>query len=117
MPTFGTLLRKARTAAKKTLRDTSRLLSISIPYMSDIERDRRNPPSEETIRTLARYLETPPEPLLAAAARSRGSLEVPKKATTRQFTTAHALMRRLTDLDDDELSQIDEILARRKEQT
>lgn len=41
--TFGETVRQARTKGRVTLRDLAEVLDVSIPYLSDVERGRRNP--------------------------------------------------------------------------
>ena len=53
---FGPELRHARQAAERTLKDVADHMGWSIPYLSDIERGRRNPPATDHVRTIATYL-------------------------------------------------------------
>jgi transcriptional regulator with XRE-family HTH domain len=67
-------MREARTAKEVKLKDLADSLDVSLPYLSDIERGHRDPPSDERVRKIASYLQADPIPLLAAAARDRGKV-------------------------------------------
>jgi transcriptional regulator with XRE-family HTH domain len=76
--TFGSELRRLRREAGLTLADLADAISSSIVYVSDMERDRKNPPSAKKIeKLLARMdrLEMLQE-MLRLAARSRKSIEI-----------------------------------------
>jgi transcriptional regulator with XRE-family HTH domain len=72
---FGELLRKERRQADKTLGDVSRLLGISVVYLSDVERGNRRPLNNERILKIAKFLKKNPTPLMEAADRERGFIE------------------------------------------
>lgn len=74
--TFGSLLRERRTAAGLTLGALAKILGISVPYLSDVELDRRNPFDRERMRTLAAALGIDILELEKAAAVSRGAFEL-----------------------------------------
>src|SRR5882757_6314825 len=73
MKTFGTILAEARKTAGKSQKEIASLVKkedgqpISPQYLNDIERDRRNPPSEFIIVQLATLLNVPKDILCAAA--------------------------------------------------
>lgn len=75
-PTFGALLRKARHASDKPLRDVAAFLRMSVPYVSDVERGNRSPFRLEVVVRLAEFLGAPAEPLLLAAVEGRGGVEL-----------------------------------------
>lgn len=62
MATFGEIISEARRAKKISQKDLAALVknkdgkSIATQYMNDIERDRRNPPSEYLLRQFAQVL-------------------------------------------------------------
>jgi len=57
MKTFGSHIRKIRQDKKLGLREVATFLGIAPSYLSDIEKDRRNPPrNPEVIRKLAQIL-------------------------------------------------------------
>lgn len=53
---FGEFIAEKRKAANKTLREMSEELSISAPYLSDIEKSRRNPPEMKLLIKMAEVL-------------------------------------------------------------
>lgn len=79
--TFGSELRKIRedhpdSVSMKTLADA---IGVSVVYVSDIERDRRNPPSAERIGVLLKTLGASErmDEMMALAAVSRKSVDIP----------------------------------------
>jgi transcriptional regulator with XRE-family HTH domain len=75
MPRFGELLRKLRRKEDKTMGDLARLLSLSVVYVSDVERGNRKPFSNERIIKVATYLKEDPAALIEAADLERGFIE------------------------------------------
>lgn len=53
---FGDFIAKKREEKKMTLREVAKLLDISPPYLSDVEKDRRNPFDLEKLDLLAGIL-------------------------------------------------------------
>lgn len=53
---FGEFIAKRREEKKITLREMARLLKITPPYLSDIEKERRNPPDKDKLDELANIL-------------------------------------------------------------
>ena len=47
---FGPFLRSVREKLGKTMKQVADLLEVSTVYISDIERGKRNPPSEDKIK-------------------------------------------------------------------
>lgn len=121
-PRFGVLLREWRRQKGLTLVDVADAAGISIVHMSDIERSRRNPPGEDTIRAIARRLgqESEVERLLALAALQRGSVEIPlaqKRNPPELAETLVALARRCDqgDVDGEFVAALKDLLANMKE--
>ncbi len=52
---FGEFLHQKRLAKGDSYRDLAAVLNVSAPYISDIEKDRRNAPSIEILEKLAVY--------------------------------------------------------------
>src|SRR5678815_3236921 len=72
--TFGQRIRDLRTKKRISLRKFSEMLSISPTYLSKIERDEFNPPSEDKVRLMATLLEENPDELLGLAGRLSSDL-------------------------------------------
>ena len=53
---FGEFIAKKREENRITLREMARLLKITPPYLSDIEKGRRNPPEREKLDQIAEIL-------------------------------------------------------------
>ena len=53
---FGDFLQKKRTERQITLRKTAEMIGITAPYLTDIEKDRRNPPEMEKLETISNIL-------------------------------------------------------------
>lgn len=64
---LGELIRKQREFAELPMRQLADMVGISIPYLSQIERDLREP-SEKVLDGIARSLQTSADELSAAAA-------------------------------------------------
>lgn len=60
--TLGQRIREIREAKDFSLRELAKQIDVTPAFLSDIELGRRNP-SEKTLRTIARVLETPIEEL------------------------------------------------------
>jgi transcriptional regulator with XRE-family HTH domain len=71
---FGQLLRDARNAKGLTLRKFAIVAELSPTYVSKIERDEMSPPSEDTIKRIARILEIDEDTLLAEAGKISSDL-------------------------------------------
>ena len=110
---FGPLLRSLRVEANVSLGELARHLSFSVPYLSDVERGTKNPPSTDKILEAARRLNVDPTPLLKAAIADRHSIEINlTHSSAKAVEVGAALMRGWADLDDEELNSINEILGR-----
>lgn len=75
--TFGKLLRQLREDAKVSMGALARHLGVSVAYLSDVERSNRAPLTHDRICRAAEFLTVKAEPLLEAAAESRGFYELP----------------------------------------
>ena len=53
---FGEFLQKKREAKQITLRKMAEMLKLSAPYLSDIEKGRRNPPEMDKLDQIAQIL-------------------------------------------------------------
>ena len=91
---FGPFLRSIREKLGKTMRQVADLLGVSVVYISDIERGRRNPPSEDMIKAIAKFFQMPPDALLKKAAEDRGKVELGLKGTTPKVSEAALVLAR-----------------------
>ena len=66
---FGRRLRELRQAKRLSQRDLAQQVSIDFTYLSKIENNRADPPSDDVIRSLAQALDADPEEMLALAAK------------------------------------------------
>ena len=112
MNSFGGLLKETRTAAKKSMGELARHLSVSVPYVSDVEQGSRTPLTKERIMAAARFLGADPTPLLEAAAKERGTYELEANTVTPTARrVGAALARGWKDLTDQELERIYRIVG------
>ncbi len=109
---FGELLRRRREEAKVSMGKLARHLTVSVPYLSDVERGRRTPLTPERITKAAEVLGANPNELLAAAAESRGAFELDAtKVSDRARRVGATLMRGWPDLDEEQLERIEQIVT------
>jgi transcriptional regulator with XRE-family HTH domain len=90
--TVGEVIRKARVADGRSLREFAKALGITPSYQSDIENDRRVP-SEEVLKKTAELLSLNYEELMALAGRFGEDAE----RYLRRHPTAGALFRKLSE--------------------
>ena len=65
--TFGQYLRDIRIKAKLSQRDLAKAIGVDFTYLSKIENDKMAPPSEDTIKKIAKVLEEDPDKLIIMA--------------------------------------------------
>lgn len=53
---FGEFLQRKRTEKQITLRKMAEMIGITAPYLTDIEKDRRNPPKMEKLELISQIL-------------------------------------------------------------
>jgi len=101
--TLGEIIREARLAKEKSLREVSKLLEITPSYMSDIENDRRVP-SEEVLRNITNLLGLDFDHLMALAGRFGDNADRYMK----KQPVAGVLFRRISEnnLQEDELREL-----------
>lgn len=113
--TFGEMVRDLRVKKKMHLSRLAEALNCSVVYVSDIERDRRNPPSFDKIITIAETLGVDPNQLLKLAAQTKKKVELEiDNVDEKRESTALMLARSWKKLEDDEIEEIKKILARRQ---
>jgi len=86
---FGAELRRLRIAAGRRQREVAEVLGgVSVPYVHDIERGNRNPPTLDRIGDVAELLGVPAEAdrLAELAVEQRGSIRIiPQTAAQRRL--------------------------------
>jgi transcriptional regulator with XRE-family HTH domain len=116
---FGSLLRKFREATGLSMGQLARYLGVSTPYLSDVERGRRTPLSEQRIQQAVHFLglgQNDHRKLVAAAAESRGFFELGTASTSaakQEFGAA--LARGWASLDDERVKRMWKILEEEDE--
>ena len=100
--TFGRQIRELRRATGMTQRVAASTLGIDFTYLSKIENDRGDPPSEQTIRAMADLYKGDAEQLLALAGKVPASLRE-RALTDPEFAT---FLRRLPRLSDEKLREL-----------
>lgn len=100
--TFGATIQRLRRLHDLTQRQLASELGIDFTYLSKLENDRGEKPSEKIVRELAVRFEVDPEELLALAGRLPGELGERAK----DDVTFARLLRRLPSMSDPELEKI-----------
>ncbi len=72
---FANFVRKERKAREIGVRQMAQIVGVSPPYISQIERNRYSPPTEERVRAIAQVIECDPDELLAMAGRISADVE------------------------------------------
>lgn len=99
---FGEFLQKKREEKQVTMRKMSELLDFSAPFMSDVEKDRRNPPDMDKLQLISKILELSDEDneiMLNLAGRKRNTVapDLPEYIMDRDYVSA--ALRAARDLD------------------
>ncbi len=102
---FGEFLQKKREAKQITLRKMADMLDITAPYLSDIEKDRRNPPDMDKLEQISSILLLNDEDktlMFDLAGKKRNSVapDLPEYIMGREYVAA--ALRTARDLDADE---------------
>ncbi len=97
--TFGQALRALRMEKDVTLRDMARRLDVTPTYLSQVEQDKFNPPTEDRIKQISQVLDLPQEQvdeLVAMAGRVSKDLHDAVKEHPREMATFLRTARGLT---------------------
>lgn len=99
---FGEFLQKKREEKKITLRKMAEMIGVSAPYLSDIEKSRRNPPEMEKLEMISRILllsDDDKSTMLDLAGKMRNSVapDLPEYIMDRDYVAA--ALRTARDLD------------------
>lgn len=114
MGEFGAYIRKIREQANKSMRAVADAVGVSVVYISDIERGRRNPPQEEKLLKMAAFLDIDIKDIREMAAKERRCVELELSENDCIISdVALTLARRWDSITDEEASQILKILSRR----
>jgi transcriptional regulator with XRE-family HTH domain len=94
--------------------DLARDLEVSVVFISDVERGNRAPFTSDKILKVAELLDVDPEPLLQAAAETRGAFQLDAtQVSGKARQVGAALMRGWTKLNEKDLDMIAQIVSRR----
>lgn len=116
---FGDFLQKKRTEKEITLRKMAEMIGITAPYLTDIEKDRRNPPEMKKLETIARILNLSDEDkaiMFDLAGKKRNSVapDLPEYIMERNYVSAALRTARDLDASEQEWLNFVEDLKKRK---
>lgn len=116
---FGEFLQKKREKKSITLRKLAELLSFSAPFLSDVEKDRRNPPDYDKLLQIANILQLSEDEkslMLDLAGKKRKSVapDLPEYIMERDYVSAALRTARDLDAGEEEWLQFVEELKKRK---
>ena len=99
---FGAFLQRKREEKRITLRKMAEMLGLSAPFLSDVEKDRRNPPELAKLEQIARILDLTyeeQETMYNLAGKKRDSVapDLPEYIMSRDYVAA--ALRTARDLD------------------
>ncbi len=78
---IGDRLRRTRTSQQRTLREVSRIARVSLGYLSEVERGRKEP-SSELLASICDALDLPLDELLRRVADDLGPVYLPEMPDT-----------------------------------
>jgi transcriptional regulator with XRE-family HTH domain len=78
---IGERLRRTRTSQRRTLREVSRVARVSLGYLSEVERGRKEP-SSELLASICDALDLPLDELLRRVAGDLGPVYLPEVPDT-----------------------------------
>jgi transcriptional regulator with XRE-family HTH domain len=78
---IGDRLRRTRTSQRRTLREVSRVARVSLGYLSEVERGRKEP-SSELLASICDALDLPLDELLRRVADDLGPVYLPEVPDT-----------------------------------
>ena len=116
---FGEFLQKKRLENEITLRKMAKLIGITAPYLTDIEKDRRNPPEIQKLDKIAEILSLTEEDkavMFDLAGKQRNSVapDLPDYIMKRDYVAAALRTARDLDADEDDWLKFVEELKQRK---
>ena len=116
---FGEFISKKRVEKKITLRKTADMLGVSAPFLTDVEKDRRNPFDMEKLTQLAQILNLSKEEnaqMLDLAGKKRNAVapDLPEYIMERDYVSAALRTARDLDAGEEEWNRFVEELRKRK---
>ena len=116
---FGEFLQKKREEKRITLRKMAELLSFSAPFLSDVEKGRRNPPELPKLEQIVEILDLSPEEketMFNLAGKKRDSVapDLPEYIMNRDYVAAALRTARDLDAGEEEWLQFVNELKKRK---
>lgn len=116
---FGEFISRKRVEKQITLRKMADMLGVSAPFLTDVEKDRRNPFDMEKLTQLARILNLSKEEnalMLDLAGKKRNAVapDLPEYIMERDYVSAALRTARDLDAGEEEWNQFVEELRKRK---
>ena len=116
---FGEFISKKRVEKQITLRKMADMLGVSAPFLTDVEKDRRNPFDMEKLTQLAQILGLTPEENeimynLAGKKRNAVAPDLPEYIIERDYVSAALRTARDLDAGEEEWMKFVEELKKRK---
>ena len=116
---FGEFIAKKREDKQITLREMARRLEVSAPFLSDVEKDRRNPFDSDRLEKVAGILEMDKQEVelmydLAGKRRNSVAPDLPDYIMERDYVSAALRTARDLDASEKEWLQFVEELKKRK---
>ena len=117
--TFGAFLNGKREEKQITLRTLASRLGVSAPFLSDVEKNRRNPPDLERLNQIGKILDLTPEEMtkmfdLAGKGRNTVAPDLPEYIMERDYVAAALRAARDANAGEEEWKKFIEDLRRRK---
>jgi len=116
---FGDFISKKRVERKITLRKMADMLGVSAPFLTDVEKDRRNPFDMEKLNALAGLLgltQDETDTMLDLAGKKRNAVapDLPEYIMERDYVSAALRTARDLDAGEEEWNKFVEELRKRK---
>lgn len=114
MTPFGLFMRKLRLEQGLLLKDMADTMDVSSAYLSALEHGKKGVPGADFVSTLENRLKLDAgrrDELRRAVRDSATNLPIPPKVTPLGFETAHAFARKLPNLSEIQLRQLQKIIG------
>lgn len=103
---FGQLLKDARKAAEKKLREVSEVSGLAVSVISDIEHGRRKPPELATVAKIEKFLGVGHKALTRAAEKESNLKNEMRELINKRLQLNYALLRAADGLTDKEVNKM-----------